>query len=65
MLLNDVITIIKDIEDKCEKEINVIRFGELNSHEIQEIVFVPEYLYTNTGIDEDVIDGHNRPGGTD
>jgi hypothetical protein len=64
MLLNDTISIIKRIEKECEKEINVIRFGELNPSEIHEIVFVPEFYYCDDYTDEDVNDNHNKPGGT-
>lgn len=65
MLLNDAIKIIKRIELECNKEISVLRFGELNPSEIREIVFVPEFYYCDCDIDEDVNDDHNRPGGTD
>jgi hypothetical protein len=45
MLLKDAIEIISKIEQQCEKEINVIKFCELNPDQIQEIVFVPDFYY--------------------
>ncbi len=45
MLLNDVIDIIKKIEESTDKEINVITFNELSPDQIHEIVFVPDFYY--------------------
>ena len=63
MLLNDAIKIIKRIELECNKEISVLRFGELNPSEIQKIVFVPDYLYMDC---KNCVDNNdNKIDGTD
>lgn len=70
MLLKDTIDIIKRIEEDCGKEINVIRFSELNPGDIHEIVFVPEFYYDDVFNcdykNEDYVnDDGFEPGGTD
>jgi len=45
--------LINFVEEATEKEINVIRFSELNPKQVHEIVFVPDFYYDEDGTPDD------------